>query len=234
MKTNRSHARNVGLWATGGSLISAVLSSACCWLPLLLLAFGIAGGTLSATFAAWRPVLLPVTFLLLGVAFYFTYRRPKALATVVTGHGSASADGEACCPVSSKGVAFKKLNKGMLWVATVFVLAFAFFPNYVGNLLGGGNMSAPRQNLDTLVVEIEGMTCEACAATVEKALASVPGVAGVEVSYEERQAVVVAEPTVSEEALKRAVMDAGYTVKALHRKSTEDTMSGGEGSDEGE
>lgn len=71
---------DAGALAQVGALISAVFASACCWLPLLLVAFGVSGGTLSAAFEAWRPVLLPVTFVLLAVAFYVTYRKPKAAA----------------------------------------------------------------------------------------------------------------------------------------------------------
>ena len=77
MKKTRIHAE---VLAQAGALTSAVISSACCWLPLLLLAFGVSGGALSATFEAWRPVLLPVTFMLLGIAFFLTYRKPKKAA----------------------------------------------------------------------------------------------------------------------------------------------------------
>jgi hypothetical protein len=49
---------------------------------------------------------------------------------------------ETCCAVpgmkeNKKGITIKKLNKIMLWVITVFVLAFAFLPNYVGFFLRG-------------------------------------------------------------------------------------------------
>jgi copper chaperone CopZ len=183
-----------------GALASAVLASACCWLPLILIAVGVSGGALSATFEAWRPVLLSVTFVLLGVAFYFTYRKPKVLAAASAG---TAASGESCCsvpeqgaaetccsPENTKGATLKKVNKVLLWVVTVFVLAFAFFPNYVGYLLGGGNALAARSHLDKIVVKIDGMTCEACAANIENALSKVPGVAAAEVSYERREAVV--------------------------------------------
>lgn len=193
---------DAGLLAQVGALASAIVASACCWLPLLLIAVGVSGGALSATFEAWRPVLLPITFALLGLAFYFTYRKPKA-----TTHpsGGTAAGGEACCAVpatESKGEAccppaggrvstLKKVNKVMLWVVTAFVLAFAFFPNYVGYILGGGGDTlAARADLDKTVVAIEGMTCEACAVNIESALKNVPGVAAAEVSYEQHQAII--------------------------------------------
>jgi copper ion binding protein len=99
----------------------------------------------------------------------------------------------------------------MLWVVTVFVLAFAFFPNYAGFLLGGGDTLAARSDLDKVVVKIDGMTCEACASNIENALRRVPGVAAAEVSYERGEA-VVGVPTDSQpprEAILAAVAGAG-------------------------
>lgn len=189
---------DVGTLAQFGALASAVVASACCWLPLLLIAMGISGGALSATFEAWRPVLLPVTFVLLALAFYFSYRKPRAAVQVGVGTAevccavsTAESSAEACCPPDKvKGFTLKKLNKAMLWVVTIFVLAFAFFPSYVGVLLGGGETLAARDDLQKFVVKIEGMTCEACAASIGNALRNVPGVAAVEVSYSRGQAVV--------------------------------------------
>jgi copper chaperone CopZ len=212
---------DAGVVAQFGALASAVVASACCWLPLLLIAVGVSGGALSATFEAWRPVLLPVTFVLLGAAFYFTYRKPKVLAatsagTAAAGEGCCSvpeqgAAGTCCPPENAKGVTLKKVNKVMLWVVTVFVLAFAFFPNYVGYLLAGGDTLAARTDLGKVVVKIDGMTCEACAANIENALRKVPGVAAAEVSYERREA-VVGVPKDSQpprEAILAAVAGAG-------------------------
>lgn len=62
-------------------------------------------------------------------------------------------------------------------------------------------------------VKIEGMMCMHCVKAVEKALSAVDGVTAVNVSLEEKQAVV--EGNVSEEALKAAVAEAGYEVTAV-------------------
>ena len=53
----------------GGSVVAAVLSSACCWLPLLLLAFGASAAGVSAFFERWRPAFLVVAIGLLGAGF---------------------------------------------------------------------------------------------------------------------------------------------------------------------
>lgn len=91
---------SLGTWAATGATLSAVLSSACCWLPLLA-----AAGSLLAT------------------GYHFTcFRRP------------ACGPGGAC---SVPGEKLTRLNKDLLWVATLLVGLFAFFSNYVGALAGG-------------------------------------------------------------------------------------------------
>lgn len=63
----------------------------------------------------------------------------------------------------------------------------------------------------TTTISIEGMMCAHCQAHVEKALKEVAGVTEVTVSLENKNAVVTGDASV--EALKQAVVDAGYEVK---------------------
>ena len=62
----------------------------------------------------------------------------------------------------------------------------------------------------TTTISIEGMMCAHCQAHVEKALKEVAGVTEVIVSLENKNAVVTGDASV--EALKQAVVDAGYEV----------------------
>lgn len=62
----------------------------------------------------------------------------------------------------------------------------------------------------TTTISIEGMMCAHCQAHVEKALKEVAGVTEVAVSLENKNAVVTGDASV--EALKQAVVDAGYEV----------------------
>jgi copper chaperone CopZ len=209
-----------GAVTQAGALISAVLASACCWLPLLLIAFGVSGGALSAKFEALRPVLFPLTFALLGMAFYFTYRKPKAKAEAAPPHGT----GETCCAVpgmqeDKKGVTIKKLNKAMLWVITVLVLAFAFLPNYLGFFLRGSEAALTQTEANRIewAMRIVGMTCQACAAHIESELRKIPGVSEVNINYAKGSALVVASPAVNESDLRRAVETAGYTVSTVEK-----------------
>jgi copper chaperone CopZ len=195
--------RNTGLWATGGAVVSAVLSSTCCWLPLLLIAFGASAAGGAGFFEAYRPLLLGVTGLLLAAGFYFVYFRKARCGP-----------GEACAVPNRR---LERFNKIMLWVATAVVLAFALFPSYVGYLLGNGDpraaVAAPSSGANR-IFQIEGLTCEACAVALREQLLAVPGVTRSDVSFEAKTARVYfakGEGAPSDEAVLEAIRKAGYS-----------------------
>lgn len=188
-----SPAGRSGTVASLGAMASAVLSSACCWLPLLLLTFGVSAGGVAAFVEAYRPWLLGITVLLLAVAFRLTYRAPAArLAT---------------------------FNKAMLWTATVVVIAFAAFPSYVGQLMGKG--VAQPGSRESMRLRIEGMTCEGCTAHVRAALEQVPGVSSARVSYGDSAAEVDLASDVDAATLLAALSKGGYRASVEeHRDSS--------------
>lgn len=59
-------------------------------------------------------------------------------------------------------------------------------------------------------LEVDGMSCSGCEASVVSALAGVPGVTGAEASFAERSATVMAEDAVTGDALTDALSHAGY------------------------
>ena len=67
----------------------------------------------------------------------------------------------------------------------------------------------------TKTLHVEGMMCEHCQARVEKALAAVKGVKSVQVSLEDKTALVECGLLTSDKALTQAVTDAGYEVKDI-------------------
>ncbi len=190
---------NVGMWSAGGALTAAVLSSACCWLPLALIGVGVSAAGVTGFFEAYRIHLLVVTALLLGTGFYFVYvRKPKC------------APGEVCAVPNPK---VQRFNKIMLWTATVFVLGFGAFPNYVGYLLGGAETSVSALSTQvTRTYTITGMTCEGCAAHVQDAVKEIPGVLLADVSYEEETLRVDLDPKahVADAQIITAVEALGY------------------------
>lgn len=69
------------------------------------------------------------------------------------------------------------------------------------------------KNTMTTTLKINGMMCPHCEATVKTALESIDGVTSAEVSHESGTAVVTLSKEVSEDVLKQAVVDKGYTVE---------------------
>jgi len=197
-----------------GTVVSAVVASACCWLPLVLAGIGVSGLAVSATFERYRPLFVALAFLFLGVAFDLTYRPRRAAAP----DAAAGPEGEACCAPGGRTVSSRRrANRVMLWVAAAVALAFVFFPSYVGTRFGGPGAHAAAGGGETRMLGIRGMTCEGCAVAIEKALQAVPGVRSASVSYAEGRAVVVldADRPASAETLRKAVADAGYEVVSI-------------------
>jgi mercuric ion transport protein len=99
--------------AVAGSVIAAVVASACCIGPVVLVLLGV--GAFGASLAAlepYRPVFLTVTAAFLGVAFYTAYRPINDCDAV-------------CTPASRRGA------RRTLWFATIIVLVLVTFPYYV-------------------------------------------------------------------------------------------------------
>ena len=74
---------------------------------------------------------------------------------------------------------------------------------------------AQEENTMTKTMNIEGMMCGHCEATVKKALEALDGVQSAEVSHEKGTAVVTLASDVSDDVLKKAVEDKEYTVKSI-------------------
>lgn len=75
-----------------------------------------------------------------------------------------------------------------------------------------------RTNTMTKVISIEGMMCNHCTGTVQKALEAVEGVKAVTMSLEQKNATVELASDVADEVLTKAVVDAGYEVKGVTAK----------------
>ena len=186
-----------------GSTGAAFLASLCCLGSLLLGGLGL-GGVLVATFTPLRPYFLAASGVLLALGFYFVYRKPKA---------AQACEGEVCASDSRARHAAKPL----LWLATLAVLALAFFPSYGAKLVGSPPVNAATPSstqLETIELKISGMTCEACAGAVRYKLYQTPGVAEAEVDYPSARATVKYDPTQTDIArLIEAVNATGYTAE---------------------
>lgn len=91
---------------------TALVASACCWLPFALIAFGVSAFGLSATIESLKPWLFAVAVGLLMPGFYLAY-------------GSAQA---------RSGIS-RRLNRAAVWIAGACVLASAMFPVFEGRIV---------------------------------------------------------------------------------------------------
>ena len=67
----------------------------------------------------------------------------------------------------------------------------------------------------TVVLEVQNMTCEVCPITVKKALDKVPGVAAIKVDFDKKTATVKFDPDRTDiAALIKATTNAGYPSSA--------------------
>ncbi|MBE7461867.1 MAG: cation transporter [Planctomycetes bacterium] len=200
-----------------GTILSAVMASSCCWLPLVLLAFGVSGAGIAGVLDTYRPVFIVLTFGFLAAAFYFTYRSRQSLAT----EGDCCSTKHDCCAVPNENAkrrfSMLTLNKALLWVVTLLAILFLFFPKYVGFFLTSQHVESESTATNPLVrktaIAIEGMNCEGCSAALQTALVGVSGVLNARVDFKNKQVVVSTEaccPFPKEEILK-AVQDSGFS-----------------------
>ncbi|MCD7709492.1 MAG: heavy metal translocating P-type ATPase [Clostridiales bacterium] len=77
------------------------------------------------------------------------------------------------------------------------------------------NHNETEENTMKKTMQIEGMMCAHCEATVKKALEEIDGVSEAVVSHEAGTAIVTMDDSVTDDMLKKAVEDKDYTVKAI-------------------
>jgi len=79
--------------------------------------------------------------------------------------------------------------------------------------VGSGENAAPGSAPDTVMLPVTGMSCAACARTIEFTLKDVPGVRDASVNYATGRATVAFDPSVvTPPALVEAVRSVGYDV----------------------
>ena len=180
------------LISAAGAVVAALAASACCIGPLVLAVLGLGGAASALALAPYRPWLLGVSFLLLGAAFYLTYRRPAG----------ACAPGEACVtPRTRRG-------RLLLWIATIVVLLAAAFPLLSSRPAGG---RAPAAAPARTTLAIQGMSCGACVSRVSLKLKQTRGVSACEVSLEKGTAEVAYDPALTgPAAIAAAVSETGF------------------------
>lgn len=189
-------------FAAMSSLLAAALSSACCWLPLLLVGVGVSAGGVSVAFASFRPWLIGFAVASLGFGVWINERRSRATEACE------------CAPGYRRR---RMLNRFMLAISAMGVVAFALFPRYVDAVLGQRPPINTSRAAQEVTLHVEGMTCTGCVTGIETALRRLPGVVLADASYDDGTVVVGLAPDASlgTDALMRAVAQAGYSAAPL-------------------
>jgi copper chaperone CopZ len=191
MQTNRVFA---------SSIAAAIAASLCCIGPLLVAATGFGSLAFFARFDAWRPYLLGLAAVLLGVGLHRGYRAKRECCTADAPPGAGE---------SSRTLRF-------VWLPVLVVAAAAAFPYYANSLTQRAPASAapavvPSPDLATMRFRVTGMTCEACASGLAASFRNLEGVRSASVEYASGAASVTYDPgRVSEEKLAALVKDSGY------------------------
>ena len=192
----------------GGAMFAAFVSSLCCVLPLIAVIFGFGAFGTAAIFESVRYPMIGVAFAALGYGFYRVYFRREECA-----------EGEACAtkPVS-------RINKIFLWIGAIVIVAFAFSPSYLGYIAAAitspttpavesAPIVVPEESATkkTVVLQIRGMTCDACETHIEVPLRKLKGVISADANYKNHNVTVVYDSAqVTVEKIKQAILATGY------------------------
>lgn len=189
-----------------GAVIAAVTASLCCTLPLIAVMVGVTGFAASEVFAPWRPYFLGLTFGLLALGFYLTYRPRR----------EACESGGPC-----ERPPWGSWNRFVLWLATGLVILFSLFPYYGGWVVRA--VTKPKQlaaasakgSTAHVVLAIEGLDCPVCSGGLQQRLSQLPGVRHVEVSFQDKQASIDYDPrAVDPSQFSKVVAEAGFGIGA--------------------
>ncbi len=177
-------------WTLTGGVFAGLAASLCCIGPLVSLSLGLGSFAASAWFAQWREVFLGVTFALLGLAWYVTYRRSKVECE----------DGSCAQPPG-------RATRISLWLGTLVALSAAIYP-WLPTANHRINAKAVSVGNGKLSVSIPSMDCPACAKGIEASLSRAPGVKQAAVNYGTKQAMLIYDPSITSRDQLLALIDA--------------------------
>ncbi len=192
-------------WGLIGAVGTAVAGSVCCLGPLLLVSLGASGAWIGSLGAleTYRPIFMTLSLGLLGFVFYRAYR-PQA---------QACEPGTVCAQPTTQ-----RITKLSLWVVSVAVAALFASPYVIGQVAAGMQDTTPTVPAvtKTATLQVDGMTCAACPATVRKSLTRLDGVVNARVSFDPPHAIVEFDPAkVAPDQLTAATDAVGYPSKLI-------------------
>ncbi len=215
----------------GGAVVAAVAASLCCILPVVAIAFGLGAFGIASVFESLRPYLLIVVFAALAFSFYRTYFRREDCG-----------EGQACStkPIGR----FNQIALWVATVAVIGIAAFPYYTGYIVSALDRQQppttefnqpkavtenrientvienndetavIEGESQSRKTIVIAVEGMTCEGCSSHLNIALKRIKGVISAEANYRKKNVKVVYNPKqVAVDRITQVIREAGYDPK---------------------
>ncbi|TAK55081.1 MAG: hypothetical protein EPO24_12505 [Bacteroidetes bacterium] len=187
-----------------GSIAAAIVASLCCIGPIVFVLLGIGSIGAFSAFESFRPYLIGITALLLGLAFYFTYRKRKIHCE------------DGACKTESAGT----WNKVGVWLVTIFAIIALLFPYFELSPATAVHHSVVPSA--TALLNITGMDCKACAAGVEGMLVTIEGVNQAKVDFEKENAIIQFDPIlVTPDVFVDRVNETGYRATITQIKKGE-------------
>lgn len=185
----------------GAGLLTAILASLCCIVPVLALIAGISG--LASTFSwlePFRPYFIGFTILVLGFAWYQKLKPKKQIG----------------CNCNTEEKPKFIQTKMFLAIITVFAIVMLVFPYY-------SNIFYPKTENQIIVVDksniqraeftISGMTCASCEEYVNHKVNKLSGILSSNASYHNGKAVVEFDNSkINITEIKKAINSTGYSV----------------------
>jgi len=197
MKTNKLFGNS--------AIVAAVLASLCCVTPIIAIIAGLSG--IASTFSflePLRPYFISLTVLTLAFAFYKAYK--------------PSINNKPECDCETEETKSNFINsKKFLWTVTLVSVLLITFPYYSSVIVPGAKMqmSYNALNIQKAKLDVVGMSCRGCEASVNYALKSEPGVIKVKSNFKTGTAIVEYDKSkVTIDSLKKAIeKKAGYRIK---------------------
>jgi len=188
-------------WMSSG-LVAAFVASLCCITPVAASLAGISGVASAFSFVEpIRPFLIGLSILILGFTWYQKLK-PKSEQEI-----------ECACD-ENPSFMFSKAFLGIVTVLAAVLMAFpyyseAFFPAQEKNVV-----YVQESQVQTITLDIEGMTCTGCEATVKNAAYQLDGVLEVEADYKTGKATITYNQSMLQpKDIEDAINKTGFTVK---------------------
>ncbi len=185
------------------SVLTALGASLCCISPIMAIAAG--AGSFAASFhwiEPYRPYFISASVLVLGVAWFQSFRTRKAA--------------DCNCDTPNKVSFFQ--SKIFLSAITITSLLLITFPSYSKFLFPKTPTTTDQDQTVNKKIElpVSGMTCSACELHIEGEVKKLSGVSFVKASYEKKSAVVEFDETkINADKIIAAINGTGYKVEEL-------------------